>query len=220
MTNLPNLMLASNLKLDDTVNFTFYSAIVCAVIIIALMLDTIVRFNKGIKDKHKKSKKTIIGITSVIAIASVLVMITLNASYAVAQKHGAYTRDITIESMYYGISHSPVESTLPETLEPGAIIIYYRFDCPDCHAIYEDLMRATENVDNIYFVSSRSEQGKALIELYPVNEVPSGIYLRTYTYNGAIEFTRKILYYTDANGNVVFDQANFNRLLELREENK
>lgn len=210
----------STLKLDDAVNATYFISLIGIIIIVIILIDTIRKFRKGIKDTAQKAKKRVIVALGVITALSLISMVVLNASYAIAVKHGAYTRDMTIATMYDGISHSPVEDTLPTELTPGTIIIYYRFDCPDCRAIYDDLMAASANVDNIYFISSRSPQGQALLEQYPVSEVPSGIYLRAYTYNGALEYTKKVLYYQDLNGNIVFNQSDFNRLVELQSELK
>ena len=36
----------------------------------------------------------------------------------------------------------------------------------------------TNSIKNIYFVSSRSERGKKLLEQYPVDEVPAIVYVR------------------------------------------
>lgn len=219
MNNVTLTSIIGNWNLDKTVNAMFWTTIVATAIIITILAVTIFKFKHGADIKHKRFAKVTLISASICAILSFAVMLTLNISYSVAQKHGAYTRNMTIETMYDGIARSPIESTLPENLD-GCIIIYYRFDCPDCKAIYDDLMTASENVDNIYFVSSRSEQGSALLNQFPVEEVPSGIYIRMYTYNGALTYTKKVLYYTDENGNIIFDVADFNRLVALRAEQK
>ena len=219
MNNVTMTSIIGNWNLDKTVNVSFYITMIMTAIIITIMAVTIIQFKKGYETKHKRISKIILVTAAVCAISSFVLMLTLNISYSIALKHGAYTKDMTIATMYDGISHTPVEDKLPEDLD-GCIVVFYRFDCPDCKAIYEDLMAASANVENIYFVSSRSEQGSALIEQYPVPEVPYGIYLRRYTYNGALNYTRKKLFYIDENNTSVFNEANFNRLIVLQSEQK
>jgi hypothetical protein len=121
--------------------------------------------------------------------------------------------------MYEGIRYSPIEDELPENLT-GYIVIYYRFDCPDCHAVYDELSEQVKDNDKVCWISSRSTQGKALLASYPVDEVPSGIYFREYTYGGALTYTKKRLYTTDDDGNTILSSNGINRLLELQSSAK
>lgn len=198
-------------------------------VIIALILAIIgIAVFVGISLMYKREKiklkpaKIIKGFGAIIfACALIVAIFTLIISmrYQSAKKRGAYTSNITIQELNEGIRYSPIEDELPENLE-GAIVIFYKFDCPDCHAIYNDLKDAVSGHDNIYWVSSRSEQGKALLANYPIPEVPYGVYFRTYTYGGNLNYTKKVLYCDDANGNTVLNETNLNRLFELQTTNK
>lgn len=163
----------------------------------------------------RKTAKVICFLILDIALAIMIITLIITTKYKTAVKHGAYTDDMTVKTMYDGIKYSPIESKLPDNLE-GCIVLYYRFDCPDCHAVYNDLSAAVKDKDSIYWVSTRSEQGKALLAQYPVNEVPSGIYFRKNTYSDALTYTKKVLYTTDSSENTVLYKDNLNRLLELQ----
>lgn len=117
-----------------------------------------------------------------------------------AQDHGLYTTDITIYKMITGIQNSHKEDKLPDDLN-DKIIIYYRFGCPDCEAIYNDLNTYTTDNDlNVYYVSTRSNQGKKLLKQFPVKTVPTGIYIYKNSH-GELTYIQKDLCNTDTSLN-------------------
>lgn len=102
--------------------------------------------------------------------------------YPLALTHGALAHgaenpgDMNITDINYALDHTPEEAKfIPDDLA-GQIVIYYRFDCPTCLDIHDELMQAIGDRP-VYFVSTRSETGKAMLEKYPVGSVPAGIYI-------------------------------------------
>lgn len=92
----------------------------------------------------------------------------------------------------------------------NAIIVYYRYDCPDCEAIHRELISyfKDQGVD-VYYISSRSSVGQRLLTIYPTSEVPSGTVVDK---NG---FDRnRVLYDEDG-----FDQSAADYLIETMQEN-
>lgn len=61
-----------------------------------------------------------------------------------AYEHGMYQHDLTIREIQYLIDNSPKESILPENIN-NSLIIYYKFGCSDCTAIYNDLNKKLTN---------------------------------------------------------------------------
>ena len=170
----------------------------------------------------KKKIKPIAILFAAVSILSAAMLITIAGMMFIGQNHGMYTKDITVPELIKGITNSPKEDELPEDIT-GAVILYYRFGCPDCEAIYPDLKSKIDesgNNRNIYWVSTKSEQGLALLEQYPVAEVPTGIYIRVDDYNGGLSYTQKPLHTTDAEGNTILDEAAINRLLFLQEDGR
>lgn len=153
----------------------------------------------------------------VIFVLTILGIAILFASYNIATKHGLYTTDLTINQLYNGIKNTPVEDKLPEDTS-GCIILFYKFGCKDCEAIYNELLEYTKNKPKIYWVSSRSEQGKALLENYPIESVPTGIYI--HTNSDKTRYTKKSLYYTSNSGDILLDKTAIDRLLYLQEQNR
>lgn len=220
MTLLTALMSPLDWNLAATRNALVAIAFIALAFICVGLTISITLFVRGHNVKKAKPfMLTFFGIFLVVLLVPVISILVLDVGYDTATKHGANTRDMTIRFMYDGIKTTPIESTLPEDLS-GAIIIYYRFECPDCRAVHNELMQASAGVQNIYFIPSRGEQGAKLIEQYPVDAVPSGIYIRTYTYNGALSYTKKVLYETDANGQILFIPENFQRLIVLQTEGR
>lgn len=143
----------------------------------------------------------------------------LSSNYQIAKKHGLTTMQISYNKMMTGIENTPIEDKLPENLK-GKIILYYKFGCKDCEAIYKDLHAATKDNKNIYWVSTQSKQGEKLRKDYPTDVVPSGVYIRQDDYDGSVAFTHKTLYTEDENGKTILDETSLNRLLYLQSEGR
>lgn len=208
-----------NLKLSTAAIILYVALIAGVAIIIAVIIALKLRQKRDKPVKSKIIPRIICGVSALITIMSSLALIYGYSRYNIAVKHGLTTKNITFEEMQTGIQNSPEEDDLPDDLN-GALIIYYKFGCSDCEAVYNDLSSAVANNKNVYWVSTQSEQGKNLLEKYPVNEVPSGVYVRIDSFNGSVPFTAKQLYKTDENGNTVLDEASINRLLYLQQENR
>ena len=57
----------------------------------------------------------------------------------------------------------------------GDIVIYVRYGCPDCEALYAELESFVNETQDIYMVGTRSKTGLDLRETYPVSSVPSAV---------------------------------------------
>ena len=128
----------------------------------------------------------------------------------VAKKHGLYQDTLSWEKMLEYNESTPEESKLPEKESDltTSIILFYRYSCPDCDAVYPKERIAASKIKNIYWVSTRSEQGKKLLEKYPIKEVPAGVYI---TKNGD-----GVIQYLDSKSKSNrFSQENFDKLLSL-----
>ena len=128
----------------------------------------------------------IIGLIMSIAISSAI-------TFSTAIKHGMYKTDTPIAAMLKCNEKTPVESELPDDIS-GKLIIYYRYDCPDCHDTYDEMRKMCEaaNVDPLW-VSTRSQQGKKLMEDYPPTEVPAGLFIENTSNNNKNEYNIEVL---------------------------
>lgn len=124
-------------------------------------------------------------------------------------------QNLTLAQLPEKIQCTHVEDQVPEDLR-GKIIIFYKYNCPDCEGIYKYLVQYTDNEENIYFSASNSEQGKKLRETYPITDVPCGIYIHR---DGS--FTNHTLYTpSNAQSGVTFDKDAMTRLKQLRDEQR
>lgn len=126
-----------------------------------------------------------------------------------ADKITARGEDADNEMLKYYIKNTPVQN--PPTGEHSHILVYvYRFDCGDCHKIQEDIRRKIEYAEyqgiTIYTIATRSEQGSAFIEEFPVTSVPTLMYI---TPNGQA-ITRSLYDHT-----VGFLDQKWNELIDL-----
>ena len=105
--------------------------------------------------------------------------------YANGKMHGMYDANRPISTITHHIANSPVEDKLPpKEKRDNILVLVYRFGCKDCIATYPELQTAFGSYPNVYWVSSRSKQGKELLNEHPVDEVPAGMYL--YGNGGAV----------------------------------
>lgn len=115
---------------------------------------------------------------SLILIAAI-VLLAVQSTVSTARRHG-YADGLTgisPQALWDDTDASPVEDTLPTDLK-GCIIAYYRFGCEDCNATYDKLHPALEQLAPTYYVATRSELGRRMIQIYPVASVPSCVYIK------------------------------------------
>lgn len=135
--------------------------------------------------KKIKIKATILKLTTLIAFSLTglclgnLIGIALN--YNTALSHGMIKNpdtgiyDLTYGEIIYLNRNSIKESDVNINDLKNKAIIYIRYDCPDCVALHEQLAA----LDDMIFLSSRSEKGKDAQSLYTIylTEVPQGVYI-------------------------------------------
>lgn len=149
---------------------------------------------------------------------SLLIAITSAVLYHEARQRGLESSDIPMSELIDGIRHSPKASKLPVDGDiTGSVVIYYRFGCNDCHAVYASLRTLVDGNDDVYWVPTRSEQGVELRTRYPVAEVPAAVYVYK---NDPSSYVIKSLALRDENGDVSLDTIAINRILQLYAEQR
>ena len=95
---------------------------------------------------------------------SVLILNTtiFNLNY-IAEKKGMEP-NTTLEKAIEGFNKSPYQSVIPENLDElkGKLVVFYRYTCPDCHAILNDVQKLLSEYDDVYYLSSRSNEAFAI----------------------------------------------------------
>ena len=135
-----------------------------------------------------------------------------------AYRHGMYEMNISFSKMLQHTKMSPPEDKLPEDLSKS-IIIYYKFGCSDCENVYKNLKNSVQDKTNIYWISTRSKQGRKLLEQYPVKVVPSGVYIYSDSTATSPQYVKKVLYTHDQDETILHTD-NLNRLLELQADGR
>ena len=102
---------------------------------------------------------------------------------------------------------------LEYTPQDGDIVIYVRYGCPGCELIYNELSTIAQNNKNIYFISTRTDTGRTLMETYPTTSVPSAVLI-----GSNIPYVSLI--YTTEYGDLIFDESALNELLTIRNNNQ
>lgn len=169
--------------LNLTPNTNYSTGIIIAILLSVVMFTCIILIEYGIRKQMIQTGTTAPHIPRLIQILLATIFI-FSGIYAIsgyttiqtAQEHGMYQKHMTWSKIITSIEHSPKEDKLPENLK-NTIILYYKFGCEDCESIYEDQTQAFHELKNVYWISTRSEQGKTLRKTYPVNKVPSGVYI-------------------------------------------
>lgn len=178
-----------------------------------------IRFAKR-KPKHEKHIKIACYVILGICLAGTACMAYL---YDAGAKRGMTMDDWKSENVAEIIrinNETPVSQTLPKERN-GAIVILYRYGCPDCEAIYDDLHETIDELGlkDVYYVASSSEYGQELVEEGDIRYVPTGVYLRHEALANGASITHISL--ASENGNeTVLDEAALKRLALLQEKQR
>lgn len=171
------------------------------------------RKNPKLQLSYKICSYIIQGLNMLCAIFSALYLVSGAQLLHTGVQHGMYHTNLTWQQLQTSIDHSPVESILPKNLQ-NKLVIYYRFGCDDCEVIYDDLSAQLNSVSDVYWISTRSKQGEALRNTYPISHVPSAVYITSRN-------TGIIKNLTDKTGKTVkLHQDNLTSLLQLYESNQ
>lgn len=150
--------------------------------IILTVLSLMMEINIARKETERKlsSCDIIIIIFYALALYAALTAISACTLADIMKDHGCenpmkYKADI--QSVWKSIRNTPTEDLLPDTSE-DKLIIYYRFGCSDCELLYHKMEQELQNIPNVYWIATRSEQGKEIRKKYPVKTVPSGVVIK------------------------------------------
>lgn len=177
----------------------------------------------GIYRNKRKPQPKSKRVNKIFAAASAVVFISYMVTAVMACVHGADLESLQrfgILRTVQAIQNSPIADRNGSLDQQGNILIYYRFGCGDCEAVYDSLKTATAGKEDIYWVASRQSVGRELLQKYAVPEVPAGVVILG---DG--------MYVSHVLGNSVYDQLNgtediqmdayaLDRLLELQEREK
>lgn len=174
----------------------------------------------------KKSRSIVMLLLSVFMIIGVIFLSGTIILKNKALKHGAYTdekydymKSDDVFMIKSRINHTPIDQSKELASiedQKGFIIYMYRWSCGDCEQVYDKVKRIVKdnNVENFYFVSSRSELGKTIVKTFNITEVPSMVYIRQ---SGGYT----IKYITEQNGDqdhtVTLREDEVMRLIELQQ---
>lgn len=113
----------------------------------------------------------------------------------------------TVQDFIKGFTVTPMEDRLPDDIG-HTLIIFYRYDCNDCHQTLPAIQEALKDYP-VFYINSRSTQGEALREEYPISFVPSLVYI---TADQKAHYSFALATIGD-NGEVTLDTENLNDAL-------
>lgn len=199
---------------------TEIKVLIGTIFILILAGTGLLSYNEKHPDSRKLSKLLV-----VLRIATVLSIILLSivfANIATATTKGLqYINwdNMTLKQITETANRTPTASKTPNNLS-GAVIILYKFGCPDCEGIYPELKTELQGRNNIYFVPSGSKLGQKLIKTSGILEVPTGVYIRKKPLaNGAAQ-NNMILYTVNKDGKPVLNKNALEHLLWLQKKGK
>lgn len=141
-----------------------------------------------------------------ITLISIATAIVLIMQVHIAKAHGMYSYDIPVMELPNNIAHSPKDQSAEFDMEAehkNTIVMLYRFTCHDCEAVHEQFNAELDSLPyEHYWISSRSEVGQKLREMYNINEVPTMI---AFDINGRASVAKAYTY--DDAGNPMVDRS-------------
>ena len=195
---------------------SMFSAVILPIIALMVLAILTPIIGASIDERHTKRRIAVYTLNILFFASGITLACDATILLQTAKKCGAYQplNEITVQKVITSTQLSPEEDTVPdETKRDGSVLLYYKFGCPDCEAVYEALKEKTKDNENIYWISTRSKNGKTWKEIHDIQEVPSGVYLKS---DGT--FTTLLLYTKDSDGNTILDEHNLNILLTLQQK--
>lgn len=173
-------------------------------------------------DEHSRQRIVYV-IALAVNIASLASIIAMAFIYSQGVQRGMTMDDwktMSLGNVITANDKTPVSQTLPSNRN-GDIVILYKYNCPDCEAIYDQLNDAIRDTGakDVHFIASSSETGRELIEEGDIPTAPTGIYLRHEALDNGTAMTHIPL--AASNGNeTVLDTAALKRLVLLQSNGK
>lgn len=148
------------------------------------------KHNKEDAQEISKTEKTTVSVLRLFVLILFAVsglyignVINISSTYYTAIKHGMTPNSETNKyDLKYGeviaLNKTSVEETdIDENDMKGRLIIYVRYDCPDCMILHDQIAELADH--NFIFLSSRTQKGKNVRELYNIDltEVPQAVYI-------------------------------------------
>lgn len=157
----------------DTVLMVLGFLMVASIVAIALVLKP----RESGKDVSHARREIASGLTVAISMCVALCLAGCALRVA-AVLHGMPPQEsMPVLDMVRHVVSTPMESDPPYADVNGHLILYYRFDCPDCEAVYPALQDAFRGQDRVLWIATRSMRGEELAARYPVASVPSAVYV-------------------------------------------
>lgn len=179
--------------------------------------------------KKQKTKNPVMTMTTIVTIIVCLLEIATIIFYSTinekAIEKGAYDNiqlNQPISEVLHNIDKGYSQSQNVPINPTDQIVIFYRYGCPDCAGIHDDLMKYLDEhqIDNIYFVSSRSDEAQNIMYIDKekktsiITEVPSIVY---YSEKGPYQ---EILYGYDENKNYILNTKAIEDIIEMQNAEK
>lgn len=217
--------------MNDSIPTAFVAGIIAVIyLVISLLVLAAMRFarrnGKATADdkSDKRPRQRIVYVIALaVNIASLVSIIAMAFIYSQGAQRGMTIDDwkaMSLGEVIAANDKTPVSQTLPSDRN-GDIVILYKYDCPDCEAIYDQLNDAIRDTGakDVHFIASSSETGRELIEEGDIPTAPTGIYLRHEALNNGSAITHIPL--ATSNGNeTVLDTAALKRLVLLQNNGK
>lgn len=173
-----------NLSLSEAALYSAIITIICITIatIIHIRLNKFCRENEKEVDPAMRRKTTAVKaiVLLIFATAGLYIgnLISIVITYRTALSHGMETDGqctLSYGEMQTLNKHSIEETRINIDELKGKAVIFVRYDCPDCIALHDQL----NDIQDMTFLSSRSDLGKAAREIYDIDltEVPQGAYI-------------------------------------------
>lgn len=167
----------------------------------ALTVCSIVGFAVSVGTRAQRVIARALALTLTVTLVCDLAL-AIFAGVAVAK--GLWTLNTPIDEVADGVfsDETPFDESATVEGTTNVVIGFYRFGCPDCVTIHDELESwAAENDLDLVWVSTRSEVGRKLFLSQPVDQVPALMAVRADD-----ETLTRIAFEVDENGRAVVNE--------------
>lgn len=139
-------------------------------------------------------------------------------AYGACAKHmsASYWSDHGIAEV---VSHVQSTPDSADSIEKGDLVVFYKFGCPDCDAVYADADKlAAESGTTLKWVSTDTDLGHEFAEEHGIDWTPTGVYMLNEKI-GETEIIQMRIDKTE-NGQTVLDADALSNLIEYQQKGK
>ena len=203
-------------------NLSVKTTIIVFIVIAIITLATFLYLEYMTKHGKSTKKVALYASANLFLISAIVIVINIIPMMTGFSKGMSYVKweKLSLSQMKEMNQNTPDADKLPSDTK-NSIIILYKYGCPDCVAIHDELHETIKETNaKVYFIQSGSPEGQKFVQEGNITNVPSAVYIRNEPLANGATFNSVQLYTLDVHDKPYFNKSAFERLALLQEQKR